>query len=220
MRIGKPRSGDCFCPNLLLELLRSGHFRFCCRHVWQLPISLQSRVNILAKQLLKPKPRSGRQQLESQISSFDSISFLGNQYNTRFSLNRDAAPENVNATTNPNRANIAPSIVPRLPRSPSDSLERRRILRRRPISSKINMPPKSSTAKSRGLIAGSIRLAPLRSTHSLDDVRDFEKLVQDPKSINYAFLIVTAESKTATVQTKSVPLDPPIAASHYERVIQ
>jgi len=54
----------------------------------------------------------------------------------------------------------------------------------------------------------------------LDDVRDFEKLVQDPKSINYAFLIVTAESKTATVQTKSVPLDPPIAASHYERVIQ
>ncbi|MBZ5653454.1 MAG: hypothetical protein LAO18_23585 [Acidobacteriia bacterium] len=38
-----------------------------------------------------------------------------------FSLKRDAAPEKVNAISKPNSAKTAPSIVPKLLRSPSDS---------------------------------------------------------------------------------------------------
>jgi hypothetical protein len=59
--------------------------------------------------------------MQPQIRGFDGIDFL----NIRFSLNRDAAPEKVNATIKPNRAKTAPSTVPRLPRSPSDSFGRR-----------------------------------------------------------------------------------------------
>jgi hypothetical protein len=42
--------------------------------------------------------------------------------NILFSLKRPAAPEKVNAISKPNRAKTAPSTVPRLLRSPSDSL--------------------------------------------------------------------------------------------------
>jgi hypothetical protein len=68
--------------------------------------------------------------------------------NIRFSLNRVAAPEKVNATIKPNKAKTAPSTVPRPPRSPSDSFGRRRTPKRRPISSRNNIPMRRSRAKS------------------------------------------------------------------------
>src|SRR5436190_8166425 len=80
--------------------------------------------------------------------------------NIRFSLNRDAAPEKVNATIRPNRAKTAPSTVPRPPRSPSDSFGRRRTPKRRPSSSRSSMPMRRSSAKSRGGMGGSMGGAP------------------------------------------------------------
>src|SRR5213595_1489937 len=76
--------------------------------------------------------------------------------NIRFSLNRDAAPEKVNATIRPNRAKTAPSTVPRPPRSPSVSFGRRRTPRRRPTSSRSSMPMRRSRTKSRGEMGGSM----------------------------------------------------------------
>src|SRR3979490_2872210 len=80
--------------------------------------------------------------------------------NIRFSLNRDAAPENVKATIKPKRAKTAPSIVPRPPRSPSDSFGRRLTPTRRPISSKSNIPMRRTKAKSSGGMGGSTRGGP------------------------------------------------------------
>src|SRR5882724_11278728 len=88
--------------------------------------------------------------------------------NILFSLNRDAAPEKVNATIRPNRAKTAPSTVPRPPRSPSDSFGRRRTPKRRPSSSRSSMPMRRSSAKSRGGMGGSMGGAPyVNPTQSL-----------------------------------------------------
>src|SRR5258706_6547999 len=78
----------------------------------------------------------------------------------RFSLNRDAAPEKVNATIKPNRAKTAPSTVPRPLRSPSDSFGRRRTPKRRPISIRTSMPTKRIKAKSSAGMGGSMGGAP------------------------------------------------------------